>query len=176
MSGGKNLGALWKLLYQKGQTRQGRTTLAAAVGVAAMLLILLSELCSSSSRTSAANSVQSKAQDSSAYQQELESRLEALIGQMEGAGKTVVMVTLETGEETIYALDIQNGQTQSQETHVLLDDGTALQETVCLPQVCGVAVLCDGGGDVRVAARITEMVSALLDLPSNRICIGQRKS
>ncbi len=36
-----------------------------------------------------------------------------------------------------------------------------LTETVCLP--------------IRVAARITELVSALLDLPSNRICVEQRK-
>ena len=36
-------------------------------------------------------------------------------------------------------------------------------------------VLCEGGGDIRVAARITELVSALLDLPSNRICVEQRK-
>lgn len=43
-------------------------------------------------------------------------------------------------------------------------------------QVCGVAVLCEGGGDIRVAARITELVSALLDLPSNRICVEQRKA
>ena len=28
---------------------------------------------------------------------------------------------------------------------------------------------------IRVAARITELVSALLDLPSNRICVEQRK-
>ena len=175
MSGG-GPGSVLELLRKKAATKQGRTILAAAVGVAAMLLILLSELCTPSGGTSAAASAQSSGQDLAAYQQELESRLETLIGQMDGAGKTVVMVTLETGEETIYALNIQSGQTQSQETHVLLDDGTALQETVCLPQVCGVAVLCDGGGDVRVAARITEMVSALLNLPSNRICIGQRKS
>ena len=58
---------------------------------------------------------------------------------------------------------------------ILLEDGSALTETVCLPQVCGVAVLCEGGGDIRVAARITELVSALLDLPSNRICVEQRK-
>ena len=64
---------------------------------------------------------------------------------------------------------------RSQQTHVLLEDGSALTETVCLPQVCGVAVLCEGGGDIRVAARITELVSALLDLPSNRICVEQRK-
>ena len=94
---------------------------------------------------------------------------------MSGAGKTTVMVTLETGEEAIYALDTQSGEMQSQQTHVLLEDGSALTETVCLPQVCGVAVLCEGGGDIRVAARITELVSALLDLPSNRICVEQRK-
>ena len=92
-----------------------------------------------------------------------------------GAGKTTVMVTLGTGEEMIYALDTQSGDLQSQQTHVLLEDGSALTETVCVPQVCGVAVLCEGGGDVRIAARITELVSALLDLPSNHICVEQRK-
>ena len=106
---------------------------------------------------------------------QLENRLEHLISQMSGAGKTTVMVTLETGEEAIYALDTQSGEMQSQQTHVLLEDGSALTETVCLPQVCGVAVLCEGGGDIRIAARITELVSALLDLPSNRICVEQRK-
>ena len=66
-------------------------------------------------------------------------------------------------------------RTQEQQTHVLLDDGTALAQTVCAPRVCGVAVVCEGGGDVRVAARITELVAALLDVPSNRICVEQRR-
>ena len=91
------------------------------------------------------------------------------------SGKTTVMITLESGEETIYALDTLSGQTQEQQTHVLLDDGTALAQTVCTPRVCGVAVVCEGGGDVRVAARITELVGALLDVPSNRICVEQRR-
>ena len=39
----------------------------------------------------------------------------------------------------------------------------------------GVAVVCEGGGDVRVAARITELLHSLLDLPTNRICVEQRK-
>lgn len=49
---------------------------------------------------------------------------------MDGAGKTTVMLTLETGEETIYALDTQSGQMQEQQTHVLLEDGSALAETI----------------------------------------------
>lgn len=32
-----------------------------------------------------------------------------------------------------------------------------------------------GRGDVRVAARITELVGALLDVLSNRICVEQRR-
>ena len=84
------------------------------------------------------------------------------------------MITLESGEERIYATDTQTGRDQSQQTHVLLEDGTALEETIYLPTVCGVAVVCDGGGDVGVEARITTLVSALLDVPSNRICVEQR--
>ena len=107
--------------------------------------------------------------------EQLEAQLQDLIGQIDGAGATTVMVTLETGEETVYATDTQSGQTQSQETHVLLDDGTALAQTVYYPQVCGVAVVCDGGGDVRGAARITELVRALLDISSTRICVERRR-
>ena len=134
---------------------QGRTRLAVLIGGVAMLLLLLSELMPTGTKSAAASTAP---QEIAAYQTQLENRLETLIAQMDGAGKTTVMLTLETGEETIYALDTQSGQMQEQQ-----------------PQIRGVAVLCDGGGDVRVAARITEMVGALLDLPSNRICVEQRK-
>lgn len=159
-------------LLAKAKGRQNRALLAAAVGVLAMVLILISELAPQKTERSASSSGQS----ASEYQAQLEQRLEKLISQMDGAGKTTVMVTLETGTEAVYALDTQSGELQSQNTHVLLDDGSALTETVCLPQVRGVAVLCDGGGDVRVASRITELIGALLDLPSNRVCVEQRKS
>ena len=164
-AGGISFGDSVKDFARKCKGKQGRARLAAAVGVLAMLLILLTELLPQN--TAAASRTE--------YQAQLENRLEHLISQMSGAGKTTVMVTLETGEEAIYALDTQSGEMQSQQTHVLLEDGSALTETVCLPQVCGVAVLCEGGGDIRVAARITELVSARLDLPSNRICVEQRK-
>lgn len=155
--------------------KQNRAKLAVVLGAAAMVLILLSELFSTPStataKTAPAGETNPTAQQ---YKQQLEQQLETLIGQVEGAGKTTVMLTLESGEETIYALDTLSGQTQSQQTHVLLDDGTALEETTYLPTVCGVAVVCEGGGDVRVAARITELVAALLDVPTNRICVEQR--
>ena len=168
-AGGISFGDSVKDFARKCKGKQGRARLAAAVGVLAMLLILLSELFPQNTAAGSTKNTKS-AQSSTEYQAQLENRLEHLISQMSGAGKTTVMVTLETGEEAIYALDTQSGEMQSQQTHVLLEDGSALTETVCLPQV-----LCEGGGDIRVAARITELVSALLDLPSNRICVEQRK-
>lgn len=161
------------LLQQQFQGSKGRTTLAVFVGAIAMLLLLLSELLP---KASSATVPAAKDTDAKQYQTQLEEQLAELISQLQGAGKTTVMVTLTTGEETVYAVDTQTGELQQQETHVLLQDGSALAETTYLPQVCGVAVLCEGGGDVRVAARITELLRSLLALPSNRICVEQRKS
>ena len=161
------------LLQQRFQGSKGRTTLAVFVGAIAMLLLLLSELLP---KASSATVPAAKDTDARQYQTQLEEQLAELISQLQGAGKTTVMVTLATGEETVYAVDTQTGELQQQETHVLLQDGSALAETTYLPQVCGVAVLCEGGGDVRVAARITELLRSLLALPSNRICVEQRKS
>lgn len=152
--------------------KENRAKLAIGFGGLAMLLIFLSELIP---QPSAQTVTQTSPADNTAYRVQLEQQLTELIEQIDGAGKTVVMLTLENGEETVYALDTQSGQTQSQETHVLLEDGSALAQTVYLPKICGAAIVCEGGGDVRIAARITELVSALLDLPSNRICVEQRK-
>lgn len=148
-------------------------SLAVFLGIAAMLLILLSELWPASDSSEAPPGSQT-AQTAGSYRAGLENQLADLIEQIDGAGETTVMITLESGEERIYATDTQTGRDQSQQTHVLLEDGTALEETVYLPTVCGVAVVCDGGGDVGVEARVTALVSALLDVPSNRICVEQR--
>jgi len=91
--------------------KQSRTQLAIILGVAAMLLILFSELFSTPAKT-AANAGSSAAVSETAYREQLETQLTELIEQLDGAGKTVVMVTLESGEETIYAVDTQSGQMQ----------------------------------------------------------------
>ena len=134
-----------------------------------MLLLLLSELMPTGTKSAAASTAP---QEIAAYQTQLENRLETLIAQMDGAGKTTVMLTLETGEETIYALDTQSGQMQEQQTHVLLEDGSALAETIYQPQIRGVAVLCDGGGGCPRGSTHHGDGGSAADLPSNRICAG----
>lgn len=93
------------ILPEKLQGKQGRTLLAVGIGLLAMVLILLSELFPTRQTTAAAG----EKLDTAAYQTQLEQRLETLVSQMSGAGKTTVMVTLETGEESVYAVDTQSG-------------------------------------------------------------------
>ena len=113
--------------------KQNRTQLAIILGAAAMLLILFSELFSTPAKP-AANAGSSAAVSETVYREQLETQLTELIEQLDGAGKTVVMVTLESGEETIYAVDTQSGQMQNQETHVLLEDGSPWKRRpICLP-------------------------------------------
>ena len=100
------------------QSGKNRTSLAVVVGVLAMLLLLLSELLPSGTTQKAAVFTAQTATVSQ-YQAQLEQQLEELISQLQGAGHTAVMVTLSTGEETVYAVDTQTGDMQQQETHVL---------------------------------------------------------
>ena len=94
---------------------------------------------------------------------------------MEGAGNVRVMLTMAESSRTVYATDTEtdgNGSTRSE--HLLLADGSsppALVETTQLPQVQGVAVLCEGGDNAAVQARITEMVDVLTGAGASHISV-----
>ena len=114
---------------------------------------------------------------------QLETRLAALIRAMDGAGETVVMVTLDCGEETTYAADTRTEKTSedtrssaaSQRTHLLAGAQPVVQ-SVQAPQVRGVAVLCQGGGNAGTQRRITELVSALTGVGASHITVNKMQS
>ena len=105
----------------------------------------------------------------------LESRLTALIRCVDGAGNTAVMVTLESGSESVYATDTDR---DGGSTHVLLGSGGAdgLVETVQTPRVLGVAVVCEGGGTAAVQNRVTALVEALTGVGANHITVAKMAS
>lgn len=107
------------------------------------------------------------------YQESLEQRLEALIGEIQGVGKVSVMVTLETAEETVYALDTKESEQSLEQEHVVLSGDEPLVETVWYPQVQGVAVVCQGAEDVSVRSQITQIASVLTGVTTNRISIAK---
>lgn len=94
--------------------------------------------------------------DLSEYKEELEERLERLCSEVDGVGRCTVMVTFSRGEENTYK-------------------GSKLTESRP-PEVLGVTVVCDGGDNATVRARLTEMLSALFGIGSNRIAVLPSKN
>lgn len=117
--------------------------------------------------------------EQSSYTEELERRLESLISQVDGAGKTSVLVTATAGEQTIYAADeTQEADGSRQTQHILLGSGgtQALVETVMMPRILGVAVVCEGGGSAVVQKRIIDIVQALTDVGASHITVTKMTS
>lgn len=152
---------------------KGKKSWLALLGILGILLLSVSSLPTGNSAAKTESRAETGSDTDWASKQE--SRLESILSQMDGAGKARVMITLESGQEAVYALDTRtdsNGSTQKE--HVMLNGSTeALVETIWMPQVQGVAVLCEGAGTPTVERKIIEMVSVLLGVSSNRISIAK---
>ena len=150
-----------------------RVNLLVCTGLAGLVLLGVTAWLPAGDSTQSPQTVQT---DTAAdYATQLESRLTALISRVEGAGKTAVMVTLESGSESIYATDTDS---DGSATHVLLGSGGSdgLVETVETPRVLGVAVVCEGGGSAAVQSRVTALVQALTGIGTNHITVAKMAS
>ena len=93
------------------------------------------------------------------------------------------IATLDCGEETTYAADTRTEKTSedtrssaaSQRTYLLAGAQPVVQ-SVQAPQVRGVAVLCQGGGNAGTQRRITELVSALTGVGASHITVNKMQS
>ena len=169
------LSALWQTLTKRAAAlladEQKRTGLLVAVGLLGLALLGLSSwLPAKSNAEPAAPTPQSVT--TSDYEASLEARLQALIENLAGAGKTRVMVTLQCGEESIYAADTETSTDGTAASKHVITGGTGLVETVQTPQVLGVAVLCQGGEDPAVQTRITALVQALTGVGANHVTVA----
>lgn len=157
------------------------------IGIAGIVLIFISSIFPSKDTTKQVK-VSSALQAEQQYIDTLEKKLTDILKNISGVGDAKVMITLESSASVIYAQDEESdNQTQGaagqedasikssyNSQHVLIEesgDKKALVETNIMPEIKGVAVVCSGGGDIMVIKNITDLVSALLALPTNRICV-----
>lgn len=105
----------------------------------------------------------------------MEAKLERVLGEIDGAGEVSVILTLESGPRRVLA---RNGSAQESET-VALSKGGGAQEPVELqregPTYRGALVVATGGEDPTVRLSLTQAVSALTGLGSDRITICKGK-
>ncbi|MGN0976389.1 MAG: stage III sporulation protein AG [Gemmiger sp.] len=144
-------------------------------GIAGMLLIALSEWIPEAEEAPKQTGSQTSVDTQEDYAACLERRLTELLACEEGVGRVRVMVTLVTNEQTIYAKDRQyDDGALREESHVLVSGNEpALVETVAAPEILGIAVICDGGGNASVASSVTQILSALTGVGASHISVSQ---
>ena len=143
------------------------------IGAGVLLLLLPTGGRESSPAPSEeASSIQSDCFDLEAF----EARLEQTLSQIEGAGKTRVVLTLDSGSRQILAQDVERESDGAGSSTVVTVGGGSLGQAVVplqtvAPSFRGALVVCPGGGDAQTRLRLVEAVSALTGLSSNRISI-----
>ncbi len=144
-----------------------------AIGLAAGLILMIMP----SGTKETVESTSETAPSSEEYCKTLENKAEALIKELKGVDDCEVFITLKSGYRYIYATDQhvreQGDGKETDKTIVLADNGNGespllIEET--MPEVAGVAVVCRGAG-YETQYRIIELVCALFDIESNRICV-----
>lgn len=155
------------------QDEKQRVRLLTALGLTGIFLLALSAWLPQKTSEPASPSAVQTDSGSADYAAALESRLQDLISCMDGAGRTNVMVTLESDSEYVYALDTAGDGSL---THVLPNGTDGLLETTNTPLIRGVAVVCEGGNDPAVQARITTLVEALTGAGASHITVAKMAS
>lgn len=113
-----------------------------------------------------------------------EARLEQLLGQIDGAGRVRVMLTLREGIRYTYQTDDQSRTEQDRQeqehTTVLISDGDGTEAPViaatAYPVYLGAVVVCEGADSAFVKLNIVNAVSDLTGLGSDRISVIKMKS
>jgi stage III sporulation protein AG len=102
------------------------------------------------------------------YTQYLEGRICEIIESIDGVDEAVVFLTLDCSSEYVYRDD-------GASDFLILSGGDG-EEAVRLceiyPRVRGIAVVCTGGELARIKETVTELLSAALGLPYNKIKVA----
>ena len=115
-----------------------------------------------------------------------EQRLEELLGQIDGAGKVRVMLTVAEGEEIRYQTDTarRSGGVEEQETSVtvetvLSDTGNAsapIPVQTTAPVYRGAVIVAEGADRAAVRLNLTEAVMSLTGLGADKITVIKMKT
>ena len=145
-------------------------------GIVGVVLLVLSELLPEENKDEPKPEKLSVASETHNYEAELENRLTELIESINGAGKTKVMLTVDCGDENVYATENKTDNGKNETEYVLVetdgnDSGMLLK--VWMPEIRGVAIVCQGADSAKVREEITGVVTAVLGISTNRVNIAK---
>lgn len=151
-----------------------------AVGLIGMVLILVSDvLTKNNDNKEPVDNTNMTYED---YTNQLEYKLVDVISAISGVGECKVMITLTSSAESVYATNNEmksdDNSTNQKDEYVLYDASGGEAPVLIkeyLPQVQGVTVVCSGGDDIVTKEKIIESVTALFNIPANRVSVSKLK-
>ncbi len=121
------------------------------------------------------------------FKTETEEQLGSILSQIKGAGKVAVMLTLRSGEQTVYQTDSAlttqtddnaTANSDTQTTVVVSRDDVgqeAVVSRVLNPTFLGAVVVCQGADDPQVQLDVIHVVASVTGLSSEKITVVKMK-
>lgn len=112
------------------------------------------------------------------YVSTLENKLENVLSKISGAGKVSVMITVESGMETVLATKTNvtesNGKKVTEETPIIVNGKTVvLKEN--FPKIVGVLIIAEGANNFGVLRKIQDATLSVLDVDLKQVEILSMK-
>lgn len=160
-----------------------------ALGILGVILVLVSDFGMKKKEETPESAVTKE------YVEAIETNLQSILEKTKGVGKASVMITLEGGQQYIYAQNEKQSNSEitdmeddeikksqkignAENTFVFANGGTGgkpIKLTELLPKIKGVLIVCEGGASSVIKANITEAVSTALGIGYSQIYVGQSK-
>lgn len=170
-------------------TQKGKNNYFVLAGILGIVLIAFSNFESKNEKISSQNDISLQE-----YKKQIESEITSFIKEINGVGDARVIIYFESGQQNIYAQKEKTSANASKDTvnssynenkhntyeneYVIIDNSgqeTALIEKTLQPAIQGVAVVCSGADDISVVAAVTNSVSAVLNVPTHKICVTKMR-
>ena len=157
-----------------------KTKIIIVIGFSLIFLLLISEMDFSQEE----NMDEYKELSDEEYCLYLEEKIKEFVENIDGAGKTKVIITLAETTEYIYATDNKDVKKNNSNS----DDSTLEKDYVIIennnndeglliktiePKVRGIAISCEGGNNAEVQQQIYSAIEAILDINTSNISISK---
>lgn len=120
------------------------------------------------------------AQTQEQVQQDLAEQLQQILSQIHGVGKVEVLLSIRSGEETVYQTDEDTSDSGSQKSQTVLVTDSDRQELGLVrqtlsPQYQGAVIVCQGAENAAVRLAVVEAVADATGLGTDRISVLKMK-